>query len=174
MTRKTLPSPGPTVGVLRVTKSRFNQDDSMAIWRFNCGHCGQKLPELIRSSKVLPYGDVVEIWIETMIAGPWWRWDGDILRPTKLHIEERKKASVLLHRATSRADTDGLRRSLAHHSPKYFPGGMAPARAMLWRRPRRSLAFHSTIEPAPERIECPNCRIESRVIWPVATQHDVV
>jgi hypothetical protein len=171
MPRMRLPLTEPVHGVLQCTKTHFNREDDLISVRFSCSRCGQALPDLIRSLSQPPRGGSNALWIASAYEGPWWRSDGDILRPTKRHLEERQGAREHARTSPQIGFKRRVRESLANPSPIHLPRPIKTG-PLGWRRPGpRWNSSEIRIQPAPDRIESSQCRGEVRV--PLSVQCDV-
>src|SRR5687768_8002779 len=89
MRGKRVPPKEPVDGILQSTKTRYtvSRKDDATVLLFRCARCRHMLAELIR----LDESDACSVWIGGGMEGPWWSWDGNILRPTTTHLEERQR-----------------------------------------------------------------------------------
>jgi hypothetical protein len=186
MPKKRIPPNEPVDGILQITKthSSVNTWDDATVLRFKCSRCRHTLPDLLRLNE----GDTGRLWIEANTEGPWWRWDGNILRPTTTHLKERQRLHEHARRSTDAGFKRLVQESLAHPSPAYATDALRPPQSVeRWRHPKHqailrgdfdprrpgsvSIGHFYWVDPAPERIECPECRVEVQV--PLPTRCDV-
>jgi hypothetical protein len=162
MPRKRLPPKEPVDGILRTTNAHPTSEDHYTSVLFNCGRCRQRLPDLIRYDA----DGISDLWIKSDIAGPLWRWDGAILRPTRTHLDERHRRHELARTTTQVGLKKRAQKSLTFFDPLTVDALPLPRHVKFWRRPQRrgplQNPFEIRIEPAPERIECPECHAEVR------------
>ena len=89
MRGKRIPPKEPVDGILS-TKTRISvgDEDETTVLGFRCWRCRHMLPDLYRVDRG---DDAGSLWVGADTEGPWWRWDGTILRPTRTHLTQRQR-----------------------------------------------------------------------------------
>ena len=125
MRGKRVPPKEPVDGLVQPTNTRERiKVAEGTIVDFRCSRCRQRLPELIC---VDHENGADRLWIRAYMAGPWWRWDGNVLRPTQLHREERQRLDALARASTDAGFKRIVREALAEATLDY-PEAVPPPR----------------------------------------------
>ena len=171
MRGKRLSPEEPVDGILQ---HPINKGEGTTVLPFRCSRCRHMLPDLWRLDQS---DDAGRLWIRADTESPLWRWDGNVLRPTRLHLDVRQRLQEVLLCSSDAGLKRITRKCLADHSPR-LPDLLRRAQPALsrrlsaswtrWHPPTRS-GTTGFFDPGPERIECPECRAEVQVPGPVAT-----
>jgi hypothetical protein len=173
--------------LLRDIKRQPYPFPEIVIVAVRCGNCGQGLLDLLRIPQSLLYprnplnppsiffqppavGSPNDLYIErNEVHG--WRWDRNILRPTRYHLEQQQQVQKEIW-AKSRTETKRLRQCLANRSRRvsgdYFTRALGK-QGDPWRR----LSAGTILEVAPESIECPQCHADVHIALSVVSHDDV-